>query len=163
MTLAEYEKEFSRLSKYAPESVLTEKFRCGQFEEGLHESIKRYLTTVTSLQAVNFYQLVQAAIKIEKFEMKSQERKKETNFSRWGSSSGKRPRESQVNSVQGSATRGRRQGPTMTPSSGRGISTGQEEKHVCPHCHNYHSGICKRVTMGCFRCGSTDHVISNCL
>ena len=71
MTVAEYEKEFSRLSKYAPESVLTEKFRCGQFEEGLHEFIKRYLTAVTSLQAVNFYQLVQAAIKIEKSEMKS--------------------------------------------------------------------------------------------
>ena len=44
MTVAEYEKEFIRFSKYAPESVLTEKFRCGQFEEGLHESIKRYLT-----------------------------------------------------------------------------------------------------------------------
>ena len=163
MTVAEYEKEFSRLSKYAPESVLTEKFRCGQFEEGLHESIKRYLTAVTSLQVVNFYQLVQAAIKIEKSEMKSQERKKEKKFSRGGSSSGKRPRESQVDSVQGSATRGRRQGPTMTQSSGRGTSTGQEEKHVCPHCHKYRSGICKQVTGGCFRCGSTDHVISNCL
>ena len=162
MIVAEYEKEFSRLSKYAPESVLTEKFRCGQFEEGLHESIKRYLTAVTSLQVVNFYQLVQAAIKIEKSEMKSQERKKEKKFSRGGSFSGKRPRESQVYSVQGSATRGRRQGPTMTQSSGRGTSTGQEEKHVCPHCHKYHSGICRRVTGGCFRCGSTDHVIANC-
>ena len=29
MTVAEYEKEFSRLSKYALEYVLTEKFRCG--------------------------------------------------------------------------------------------------------------------------------------
>ena len=66
LTVAEYEKEFSRLSKYAPESVLTKKFRCRQFEEGLHESMKRYLTTVTSLQVVNIYQLVQAAIKIEK-------------------------------------------------------------------------------------------------
>ena len=54
---------------------------------------------VTSLQAVNFYQLVQAAIKIEKSKMKSQERKKEKKFSRGGSCSGKRPRESQVNSV----------------------------------------------------------------
>ena len=71
MTVAEYEKEFSHLSKYAPESILTEKFRCRQFEEGLHESIKRYLATVTSLQVVNFYQLVQAAIKIKKSEMKS--------------------------------------------------------------------------------------------
>ena len=162
MTVAEYEKEFSRLSKYASESVLTEKFRCGQFEEGLHEFIKRYLTAVTLLQSVNFYQLVQAAIKIEKSEMKSQERKKEKKFSRGGSSSGKRPRESQVDPVRGPATRGRRQGPTMPQSSGRGISTGQEEKSVCPHCHKYHSGICRRVTGGCFRCGSTEHVIANC-
>ena len=49
LIVAEYEKEFSRLSKYAPESVLTEKFICRQFEEGLHESIKRYLMAVTSL------------------------------------------------------------------------------------------------------------------
>ena len=47
--MAEYEKEFNRLSKYAPVSVLTEKFRCRQFEEGLHESIKRYLMAATSL------------------------------------------------------------------------------------------------------------------
>ena len=75
--MAEYEKEFIRLSKYASESVLMEKFKCRQFEEGLHDSIKRYLTAVTSLQVVNFYQLVQVAIKIEKSEMKGQERKKE--------------------------------------------------------------------------------------
>ena len=92
LIVAEYEKEFSCLSKYAPESVLKEKFRCRQFEEGLHESIKRYLTAVTSLQVVDFYQLVQAATKIGKSEMKSQERKKEKKFSRGGSSSGKRPR-----------------------------------------------------------------------
>ena len=82
--MAECEKEFSCLSKYAPESVLSEKFRCRQFEEGLHESIKRYLTAVTSLQVVNFYQLVQAAIKIKKSEMKSQERKKEKIFFKKG-------------------------------------------------------------------------------
>ena len=162
LTVAEYEKEFSRLSKYALESFLMENFRCRQFEEGLHESIKRYLTAVTSLQVVNFYQLVQAAIKIEKSEMKSQERKKEKKFSRGDSSSGKRPRESQVDYVQGSATRGRRQGPTMAQGSSRGISTGQEERPTCLHCYINHYGLCRRVTEGCFRCGSTDHVIANC-
>ena len=94
--------------------------------------------------------------------MKSQERKKKKKFSRGGSSSGKRPRKSQVDSIQGSAIRCRRQGPTMTQSSGRGTSTGQEERHVCSHCHKYHLGICRRVTGGCFRCGNTDHVIGNC-
>ena len=37
LIVAENEKEFSRLSKYASESVLMEKFRCRQVEEGLHE------------------------------------------------------------------------------------------------------------------------------
>ena len=112
--MAGHEKEFSCLSKNTPELVLTETFQCRQFEDGLKESIKRYLTTVTSLQAVNFYQLVQAAMKIEKLERKSQERNRERKFFRGGSSSGNRTRESQVDSVQGSAARGRRQGLTMT-------------------------------------------------
>ena len=43
LSMAEYEKEFSHLGKYAPESVLTVEFLCRQFEEGLHESIKRYM------------------------------------------------------------------------------------------------------------------------
>ena len=161
--MVEYEKEFSRLCKYARESVLTDKFICRQFEEGLHESIKRYLTDVTSLQVVNFYQLVQAAIKIEKSEMKSQERMKNKKFSRGDSSSGKRRRESQVDSIQGLATRGRRQGPTMTKGSGRGTSIGQEERPTCPHCYRNHYGLRRQVNGGCFRCGSTNHVITNCL
>ena len=73
--MAEYEKEFSRLNKYALEPVLTETFRCRHFEDDLKKSMKRYLTAVTSLHVVNFYQLVQAAMKIKKFEMMSQERK----------------------------------------------------------------------------------------
>ena len=162
LTVAEYEKEFNRLSKYASESVLKKKFICRQFEEGLHESIKRYLTIITSLQVVNFYQLVQAAIKIEKSEMKSQERKKEKKLSRRGSSSGKRHRESQVDLVQGSVTRGRRQGLTMIQGSGQGTSTGQEERPTCPHCYRNHYGLCIRVTGWCFQYGSTDHVIANC-
>ena len=85
--MVEYEKEFSHLSKYALESVPKENFKCRQFKEGLHKSIKRHLTVVTSLQVVNFYWLVQVAIKIEKSEMKSQERIKEKKFSRGGSSS----------------------------------------------------------------------------
>ena len=47
--MAECEKEFSHPSKYAPESVLTKAFRCRQFEDGLNESIERYLALVTVL------------------------------------------------------------------------------------------------------------------
>ena len=84
LTVAEYEKDFSRLSKYAPEPVLIETFRCRQFKDGLKESIKRYLTVVASLQVVNFDQLVQAAMKFEKSKMISQERDPKRKFSRGG-------------------------------------------------------------------------------
>ena len=50
LSVAEYEKEFGHLNKYAPEAVLTEAFRCRQFEDRLHGSIKRYLALMTSLQ-----------------------------------------------------------------------------------------------------------------
>ena len=49
LSVAEYEKEFSHLNKYAPELVLTEGFQCRKFEDGLHDSIKRYLEPMTSL------------------------------------------------------------------------------------------------------------------
>ena len=142
LVVAENEKEFSHLSKYAPELVLMKTFRCRQFEDDLKESIKRYLTAVTSLQVVNFYQQVQAAMKIEKSEIKNLERNRKRNFSKGDSSSSKRTRESQVDLVHGSTTRGRRQGLSMTQGSGRGISTRQEERPECPYCHKHHPGTC---------------------
>ena len=61
--------------------------------------MKRYLTGVTSLQVMNFYLLVQEAMKIEKSEMMSQERKIERKFFIGVSFSGKRTRYSQVESI----------------------------------------------------------------
>ena len=116
LSVAEYEKELNHLSKYAPELFLTEAFRCRQFEDVLNESIKRYLTAVIVLQQVNFYQLVQAAMKVEKYEESSRERFKKRRLSRGASSSsGKRARESQTESIHSYATRGRRRGNTIVP------------------------------------------------
>ena len=101
-------------------------------------------------------------MKIEKSEMKNQERKWKRKFSRGGSSFGKMTRESQVDSVHGSATRGRKQSPSMTQGSGRCILTGKDERPKCPHYHKNHYGTCKRVTRGCFLYGSIYHLIVNC-
>ena len=49
LSVADYEKEFIHLNKYAPESVLTNAFRCRLFEDGLNEFIKRHLAPVTLL------------------------------------------------------------------------------------------------------------------
>ena len=74
LSVVEYEKEFSRLSKYALKLVLTKAFRIRKFKDGLNESIKRYLALVTAFQQVNFYQLMQVAMKVEKSESSSRER-----------------------------------------------------------------------------------------
>ena len=77
----------------------------------MQDFIKEKLVAVTSLQQVSYYKLVQAAIRVEKLEMAKREREQKRGFSRGGSSSGKRSRESQGYSTtneasQGSATRG---------------------------------------------------------
>ena len=69
---------------------------------------------------------------MEKYEARSKERfQKRKNYRGASSFSGKRARESQVELVQGSVTRGRRQGNTVVPSSGRGVSTRQGEVLEC--------------------------------
>ena len=164
LSVAEYEKEFSHLNKYAPELVLTEAFRCRKFEDGLHDSIKRYLAPMTSLQQVNFYQLVQAAMKVERLETSSKERSQKKKFSRGASfSSGKRSRESPAQLEYSSSMRGRRQGSNAAPSSGRGAFVGHGEIPKCPPCHRRHLGVCRLLTGGCFQCGSTDHLITQCV
>ena len=116
---------------------------------------------MTSLQQVNFYQLVQAAMKVERLETSSKERSQKKKFSKGASSSSrKRSKESPAQSEYSSATRGRRQRSNVAPSSGRGASIGQGEISKCPHCHRRHLGVCRFLTGGCFRCGSTDHLIA---
>ena len=161
--MAEHEKEFSHLSKYTLELVLTEAFWCRKFEDGLHDSIKRYLAPMTSLQAVDFYQLVQAAMKVERLEMSSKEIFQKKKFSRGASSSsGKRARESPAQSEYSSSTRGRRQRSNIARSTGRGASVGQGEIPECPHFHKRHLGVCRILTGGCFRCGSLEHLKAQC-
>ena len=108
LSVAEYEKEFSLLSKYASGLVLTDAFRCRKFKDGLHDSIKRYLAPMTSFQQVNFYQLVQDAMKEEILETSSKERSQKKFYRGASSSSGEIAKESPSQSEYRSATRGRR-------------------------------------------------------
>ena len=134
-----------------------------QFEDGLHDSIKRYLAPMTSLQTVDFYQLVQAAMKVEKLETSSKEKFQKKKFSRGASSSsGKKARESPAQSEYSSSTRGRRQRSNVARSTGRDALVRHGEISECPHCHRRHLGVCRVVTGGCFWCGSLEHVIAQC-
>ena len=112
---------------------------------------------------MNFYQLVQAAMKVKRLETSSKEKSQMKKFSKGASSSsGKRARSVQVESIQGSATRGRRQGSILVSSAGRGASVRQGEIPECTHFHRWHPGVCRLLTGGCFRYGSTEHFMENC-
>ena len=94
---------------------------------------------MTSFQTMDFYHLVQAVMKVERLETSSKERSQKKKFSRGAlSSSGKRFRESPAQSKYSSATRGRRQGSNVAPSTGRGASVRQGEIPEFPHCHRRH-------------------------
>ena len=114
-----------------------------------NESIKIYIVLATTLQQVTFCQLVQDAMKVETFEISNQERSQKKK--------GKRVKESQAKPAHGSATKKIRQ--NVTPSSGIGMSSGQGKNLEFPHCHKWHSGVCRVWTRGCFRCGSIDHFL----
>ena len=65
-------------------------------------------------------------MKVEKSKLSSRESFQKRKLSRGASSSlGKRGRESQTESVQGSATRGRKQGSIVVSSTGIGMLVGQ--------------------------------------
>ena len=100
---------------------------------------------------MNFYQLVQAAMKVERLETSSKERSQKKKFSIGASSyQGKKARESPGQSEYSSAPRGRRQGSNVAPSSVIGASVGQGEIPKFPHSHKRHLGICRLLTEGCF-------------
>ena len=102
-------------------------------------------------------------MKVERLETSSKEKSQKKKFSKGASSSyGKRTRDVQAESIQGSAIRGRRQGGTTVSSTGGGASVGQGEIPECTHYHRRHSSACRLLTRGCFRCGSLEHWIAQC-
>ncbi|XP_052882767.1 uncharacterized protein LOC128291610 [Gossypium arboreum] len=167
MSVLDYEREFSRLSRYALEYVPTEADSCKRFLRGLRDEIKIQLV---SLRITEFVDLVERAKMIE--QVLGLDKKSEIGKSvgkRMGTTSSnplpKRFKESRsdwkssFSSDRGGRSRGKQM--TVTTSSVRGSSRGVEIPD-CEHCGKKHRGECWKVTRGCFRCGSTDHFIRDC-
>ncbi|XP_021623882.2 uncharacterized protein LOC110623266 [Manihot esculenta] len=178
MTGSEYEKDFIRLSKYAREMVPTEEAKCKKFEQGLHNDI-RVLLAAHSIK--EFSTLVNAALNIEKIKeeeqswrQKGQQKRGQTQMQGQSSASQapmKRQRgaqssgQSQVQRqrqplAQSFAGRFGQQTSTSVASSG---SAGRGQYPICEHCGRRHLGPCRKLTGACFRCGSTEHLMRDCL
>ncbi|XP_057994744.1 uncharacterized protein LOC110670225 isoform X2 [Hevea brasiliensis] len=177
LTVAEYENEFVRLSRYGREIVPNEAERCKRFEEGLNDNIK---IMITALGITDFTKLVEVVIKVEKVRISKQTRRERQQKRGPGQSSSSLAPEKKFKGPPAQSSgqpqgQGQSQGPRpqftprrgqSTPSVGsspvtvfRGLAPASS---ACPHCLKWHKGECWRVTGACLRCGSTEHQLRNC-
>ena len=77
MSVTEYQKEFIRLSKYAPEMLVTEDEKCRKFEDGLNDYIRAH---VIGFCHDDISKIVTCALNVERVKKEENERKER----RWG-------------------------------------------------------------------------------
>ncbi|KAJ8773394.1 hypothetical protein K2173_028571 [Erythroxylum novogranatense] len=139
MTVAEYERRFTQLSRYASELMFSEAAKCRRFESGLHLAIRE---KVVVQNFVDFQQLVEAALRVENIEniksTVSRKRKGREQFRRGGGTSipERNVRTFPVQSEERS-----------TASMVGGNRRGDGERPPlpnCEHCGRHHRGECFR-------------------
>ena len=74
MSVTEYQREFTRLSKYALEMLVTEEEKCHKFEDGLNDHIQAH---VTGFRHDDFSKIVTCALNVERVKKEKYEKKKE--------------------------------------------------------------------------------------
>ena len=72
MSVTEYQREFTRLSKYAPKILVSEEKKCRRFEDGLNNHIRAH---VTGFCHDDFSKIVTCPLNVEKVKKEEKERK----------------------------------------------------------------------------------------
>ena len=72
MSVTEYQREFTRLSKYAPKILVSEEEKCCRFEDGLNDHIRAH---VTAFYHEDFSKIVTCALNVERVKKEERERK----------------------------------------------------------------------------------------
>ncbi|KAL0394591.1 UNVERIFIED_CONTAM: hypothetical protein Slati_4425300 [Sesamum latifolium] len=179
LSVAGYELQFVRLSKYAPEEMSTDELRRDKFKRGLRLEIREKIT----IKPQSYSALLEAALRVEEtsFERSSTEAKWKKLADNLNPSSGQSgavsfrgsgsqrgwyrsrgigqtSRSSLVFSSRGGPTLvgfGGRQGPTRS-FSGRSIPS-------CANCGRRHTGECWGAqSIVCYRCRQPGHIIRDC-
>ena len=70
--MTEYQKEFTRLSKYALEMLVIDEKKCRKFEDGLNDYIQAY---VTKFGHDDFSKIVTCAFNVERVKKEEYDRK----------------------------------------------------------------------------------------
>ena len=166
MSVTEYQREFTRLSKYAPEILVSEKERCRKFEDGINDHIWAH---VTGFCHEDFSKIVTCALNVERVKKEENDRnerrrgkKKPSQSSAYQQQSKKfkGPQGSNQLTVQATSNKNILPTPSVASAQG-GVSKGQVFLH-CPHCGRNHKGECWKLTGACLVCGSNEHKVKDC-
>ncbi|XP_058008742.1 uncharacterized protein LOC131183036 [Hevea brasiliensis] len=168
LTVSEYEREFVRLGRYAPEIMPKEADRCLRFEDGLHDNIR---LIVMAHEYTDFSKLVDAALNVERVrndEQTRRDRHRKRSFGQGQSSTpvseGKRPKGSpSQGQIQRSqfTQRGGQSRASVGSSPGTAVE-GLTSIPLCTYCERRHRGECRLLTEGCFQCRATDYFLRDC-
>ena len=166
MSVTEYQREFTRLSKYAPEILVSEEERCRKFEDGLNDHIRAH---VTGFCHEDFSKIVTCALNIERVKKEESDKKErrqgkknpgQSSAHQQQSKKFKGPQGSNQPTVQATGNKSVLPIPSVASAPG-GASKGQVVLH-CPHCGRNHKGECWKFTGACLGCGSTEHKVKDC-
>ena len=177
LSVAEYETQFTKLSRFAPELVLTDRKRIRRFVQGLNVEIQEALAAA---QLDTFSQTLEKAQRIEtaRSQVKAFRDKKRTPSDTYtytgGQSSGSEPPSKRSKEADGTRPVGTpNQGKTREDQAGKGPQSGVSHgesmfgtRRVCDVCGatNHTEDTCwkKEKNRRCFRCGSNEHLVAQC-
>ncbi|KAL5760844.1 hypothetical protein ACOSQ2_019682 [Xanthoceras sorbifolium] len=170
MSVTEYEREFTRLSKYASEILATEEDKCRRFEDGLNDYIRVH---ITAFEYDDYSRLISTALNVERVKKEEQARKdRNQNKRNPGQSSSNQQHNKKFKGFQGSSRSpfqkpgqgsGTRPAPSATSvASTPGGSSRGPAPPLCTHCMKNYTGECWRMTGACLRCGSREHQWRTC-
>ncbi|XP_071906161.1 uncharacterized protein [Coffea arabica] len=179
MSVTEYETQFTKLSKFAPELIATEPRKVRRFIQGLNVELQEALAAV---QINTFTEVLEKALRIETVRTQVRNfhaKRKGAPSGAQGSVRGERsmpPAKSGrgagggrfSNTFRGSAPRGNAQrGGQGGRGQGRGFTQGGQTstpRVTCGYCgkSNHTEDECWRKARKCLRCGSADHQMVNC-
>ena len=101
MSVTEYQREFTRLRKYAPEILVSKEEKCRRFEYGLNDHIRAHVTVFCH---DDFFKIVTCALNVERVKKKEKKREdKRQGKKNLGQSSSQQQQRKRFKGPQGSS------------------------------------------------------------